>query len=438
MNKLRIASALVTALVVSVFSSSLAAESLSELVSRAKAARKSGNCELAIRLYRKIRRQVADPTTNATVAKRIAECRGLLYKKYLALADRESCANALPHLERALEHAPHKVARETLLKRRSTCQRQMLQKGVLASVESGDCDRLAGALARLRVSHPDDALLQPLRVQQLERGALKSAETRRELDAVGRCHELQSRFEDALKAYRSYLAQKPNASNAPTIRARIARLGKVAKQTTRVLRITSAPSGARVLIGGRSGTTPFELRLPLGRYTVALQLAGYRDDVRSIELREGKEPQRLEHRFVPLAPKSPSLTQKPARKRDARYLWAALGTGVAGLALIGTGVAFSFLRNSAIKDANKLAADTPAIQRDYVFFESYTNKTGKADRNKKLAIVFYTVGGLSLATSVALLIVYAVRKGPAEEQSWRLVPQLQRGGVTFGAHVDFE
>ncbi|MCA9520072.1 MAG: PEGA domain-containing protein [Myxococcales bacterium] len=436
---LRITSALAAALFVLAFTLPSTAQSLSELVSRAKAARNSGNCELAIRLYRKIRRQVADPGIKATVGKRIGECRALLYKKYSSLVARQSCDKALTTLERALEYAPNKSARQSLLQRRNRCQREQLETAVSTAVKSGDCDRLTQSLAALRVKFPASPLLQPLRSQQLEQQTLRTASRNKHLASVGRCHELQNRFGEAVKAYRAYLKAHPMASDAVTIRARIDKLRPLTKQMTRRLVITSTPSGARVLIGGRSGVTPFELRLPLGRYTVALQLDGYRSDVQPLELREGRGPQRLEHRFVALTRKNPPLaTTPPPKKKHKSYLWAAIGTGVAGLGLIGAGAAFSFLRNSAIKDANKLQSQTPAIQRDYVFFSAYNDKTSTADRNKKLAIAFYTLGGLSLATSVALFIVYAVHKGPPEEQSWRLTPELHPGGVSLGAHFSFD
>jgi hypothetical protein len=56
-----------------------------------------------------------------------------------------------------------------------------------------------------------------------------------------------------------------------------------------VLKLTSTPPGAKVIIGGKTvGETPLEYSLPSGDHDVVLKLAGRRSETRSVAIKKGK------------------------------------------------------------------------------------------------------------------------------------------------------
>lgn len=184
---------------------------------------------------------------------------------------------------------------------------------------------------------------------------------------VAECQEKLGRYQEAAVNYRKFLDQTPNASDRKRILGVIALLEERAKeQATATLIIKSDPEGATLSINGESrGQTPIELETSGGEVTVTLQLDGYEAFEEKVTLEKGKT---VELRY-PLKKKvDPGPVEiDPAPKRSPLAL---VFTGVGGVALIGSGIAFGASRaaNSQIVsyDNQKSEIERPADYNDLV------------------------------------------------------------------------
>ncbi len=89
--------------------------------------------------------------------------------------------------------------------------------------------------------------------------------------------------------FERYLQARPKTPDRAAVQERIARL----RQDARVeVAVTSYPPGAAIYVGRREagvqGRTPFQLRLPLGKQRVLLELSGFVPAVRVVDVKLGE------------------------------------------------------------------------------------------------------------------------------------------------------
>jgi len=103
---------------------------------------------------------------------------------------------------------------------------------------------------------------------------------------LAQCHEKLGDIPKALRAYRQYLREVPQADDRATVQAAMANLEKrLVEKGLQQLRIFSEPSDAEVLVDGRvQGRTPWSGELSLGKHRVQLTLAGREAIDREVEL----------------------------------------------------------------------------------------------------------------------------------------------------------
>jgi tetratricopeptide (TPR) repeat protein len=160
---------------------------------------------------------------------------------------------------------------------------------------------------------------------------------------VAECQEKLGRNQEAAVNYRKFLDQTPNASDRKRILGVIALLEERAKeQATAKLVIKSDPEGATLSIDGESrGKTPIELETGGGEVTVTLELEGYEPFEEKVTLEKGKT---VELRY-PLKKKvdpGPVVVEPTPKRSPAAFIF----TGLGGVALIGSGVAFGASRSA--------------------------------------------------------------------------------------------
>jgi tetratricopeptide (TPR) repeat protein len=103
---------------------------------------------------------------------------------------------------------------------------------------------------------------------------------------IGKVYERMGDSRAALAAYRDYLRRLPEAENRDQVSQRIDELeGTLEELGIQQLSVFSTPSGATVVIDGTSrGVTPWTGELAPGVHRVDLQLPGYQNATRSMEL----------------------------------------------------------------------------------------------------------------------------------------------------------
>lgn len=101
-----------------------------------------------------------------------------------------------------------------------------------------------------------------------------------------------------------------------------------------ILSLDSAPSGARVYLGGKFlGKTPLvELEVEPGSHRMRVARTGFHDAIRTVEAKAGAQV-KLVLQLIPLPAEINPLIAKPAPKRwyDKWWVWAAAAGGVVAL-----------------------------------------------------------------------------------------------------------
>jgi tetratricopeptide (TPR) repeat protein len=94
---------------------------------------------------------------------------------------------------------------------------------------------------------------------------------------VAQCRERLDDWPGAIRSYRDYLHEVPNAADKDVVNASVKRLEeKLGKVGVQVLLLDSTPAGAFVVIEGLDrGRTPLHVVLQPGPYAVAIALDGY-------------------------------------------------------------------------------------------------------------------------------------------------------------------
>ncbi|MBI5546525.1 MAG: PEGA domain-containing protein [Deltaproteobacteria bacterium] len=180
---------------------------------------------------------------------------------------------------------------------------------------------------------------------------------------IAQCHERLGEIPQALRSYRAYLREVPDAEDKTTVRTAMANLEKrLVEKGLQQLSVDSQPPGAAVHVGGSElGRTPWSGELALGRHQVRVSLTGHQTVIREIELQADRSHEleiALQLEAPPVLPPPPpsavppeALTAKPppsaaggvaaeASPHPRLWTWVAAGVGAASLAAaIGCGVA---------------------------------------------------------------------------------------------------
>lgn len=95
---------------------------------------------------------------------------------------------------------------------------------------------------------------------------------------IARCRERLNDLEGAIKDYKTYLAQEPNAPDRGDVESVIKGLEERVKPITNELVLDSTPQGAEVFLDSRTkiaGQTPLKLSVGPGAHSLAMQQRGY-------------------------------------------------------------------------------------------------------------------------------------------------------------------
>lgn len=224
---------------------------------------------------------------------------------------------------------------------------------------------------------------------------------------LGKAAEQLGNDSKALEHYRIYLEEKPDGEMADDIKANMTAL---AEKTPAVVKIDSNPSGATVYSGGaegtKLGTTPLETEVEAGERTFLFKNEGYESTARTLEL-TGGEQQSVSVKLTETT-EEPEPLAEPGGASDvggastgnsgmASWGWISSGVGLAGL---GTGVAFTILKDNEIENAND--ANTR------VKFEAAKDS---ANDHHRRSLIAYSVGGSLTAVGAGLLLSHYLSKG---------------------------
>ncbi|MEN9581279.1 MAG: hypothetical protein RJA70_4288, partial [Pseudomonadota bacterium] len=185
----------------------------------------------------------------------------------------------------------------------------------------------------------------------------------------------------ALRYHRAYVRQAPQAADRDEVERRIERLeAKLQEKGVQQVTVLSEPPGATVVVDGQPvGVSPWTGELAPGHHQVALQLRGYKDDVRDFDL----PPSRSIDVPVTLSPdvrnRTHALTGKsnpnspgspgPWFTQISRLSWIVTGAGVASL---GVAAGFELARSSAEDSA---AAEPIQIRAEPLLEKAQSRET---------------------------------------------------------------
>ncbi|MFB6372981.1 MAG: PEGA domain-containing protein [Bradymonadaceae bacterium] len=262
---------------------------------------------------------------------------------------------------------------------------------------------------------------------------------------LGRTAEELGRKKEALKHYRSFLQEKPEADLADKIDKRVSEL---AAKLPATVHLTSKPSGAKVFKGKSTdekvGETPVELEVDPGKYTWSIRLEGYRNTARTVEVSGGQhrklnvelealgsQPELVGNKETEADSPSPKKTETNTGSPLGAWGW---GTSAVGLAGIGTGVVFTMLQGRAVKQANTYnRGASGATRRELASLKS------QARMHHRVALIAYSAGGALLATGTGLLLTHGLGSGTGKQSSARIGPRFgfDANGGWAGFHLDF-
>jgi hypothetical protein len=226
---------------------------------------------------------------------------------------------------------------------------------------------------------------------------------------IGLAYEAMGDVPSALRWLRDYLREAPEADDRANVEKRIGGLETALQQRgVQQATILSTPSGATVVVDGKPvGVTPWTGELLPGRHDVSVQLGGYTESRRYLDVRAHRAddfPFELAPAAaapaVPAAPAAPAgdVADAPsAGPRIAPLTWITLGTGAA---VLGGALVFELSRASAVEEAES------APQVDY------EEKLDAAKSRQTTARVLAGVGGAIAITGGVLLFLDLNRKDP--------------------------
>ncbi|HVJ17469.1 MAG TPA: PEGA domain-containing protein [Polyangiaceae bacterium] len=233
---------------------------------------------------------------------------------------------------------------------------------------------------------------------------------------IARAYEKLGDNSGALQWYRDYLRRDPQAKNGAEVAALIQALEKkLMEKGVQQLTVRSRPKGATVLIDDQPvGVTPWTGDIPPGKRHVTLQLKGYAETSRELDLPAEKAVD-VEVRLVPGedAPAAPAPVAPPpqAQPRSVEQEQPSAGMGpwpyitlAAGGAVLGGALTFEILRRRAEDEAE---SDPTQI--------GYSEKYDTMESRQTIARVLTGVGGALVITGGVLLVLDLTGKKPEEK-----------------------
>ena len=176
------------------------------------------------------------------------------------------------------------------------------------------------------------------------------------------------------------------------------------------LTVQSNPPGAEIFLntmtGEPVGVTPVTVEVPTGEQVVHVRLEGYRVAKETVELKGG-EDKTISLELSPLkrlASTDPNdvTIEQPAPEGGGGVdlgLWGYVA-GATGVALIGTGVAFSILSSSKTNDVNTYDKRAPGASR-----EELESMKDQATTYYETSVATYIAGGVLTAAGVVLILL---------------------------------
>lgn len=230
----------------------------------------------------------------------------------------------------------------------------------------------------------------------------------------------------ALRFYRAYLRQAPDASDEKLVHQRIEKLeATLHKKGVQQLTVLSEPDGATVLIDDRPvGVTPWTGEIYPGRHHLRLRREGYQDAERDFELPDLRaiDVDATLNRAPPPAPSpaaTPPAATHPPRRDEAPHhgvrlpTWIAFGTGAAAL---GGAAVFEGLRRGS---EGSVKSEPTQVARASAYDQMKSRQT--------TARILAVAGGAALVVGGVLLYVN-LSSSSSSEKSARLALGCAPGG----------
>lgn len=220
---------------------------------------------------------------------------------------------------------------------------------------------------------------------------------------AARAYEKMGDGAGALRFYREYLRQAPDAADKSPVAARISELeGKLQQRGLQQVTILSVPEGATVILDDRPvGVTPWTGEIFPGKHRARLRREGYEDKTEefelsahrsmdvSIELSKAAEKPEAGGTAPTPAPGTEPQADTAGGKSIGIATWATLGVGVAAL---GGAVVFEILRGQSEEDVKN---EETQVARHEAFDTMESRQT--------TARVLAGVGGAALIVGGVLL-----------------------------------
>jgi tetratricopeptide (TPR) repeat protein len=179
---------------------------------------------------------------------------------------------------------------------------------------------------------------------------------------IGLAYEQIGDVPNALRWYRAYLRELPNAPDRADIEPRVLDAEKrLRAQGVQQITVLTDPSGATVSVDGqREGMSPWTGELAPGRHAIVLELHGFAMVSETFELPSDHAidfSETMKAAAAPVTPvAAPALATRPvyaepsSHRRVGPLTWTAFGVAVAGF---GAALAFDLGRSGELDDARK-------------------------------------------------------------------------------------
>ncbi len=254
------------------------------------------------------------------------------------------------------------------------------------------------------------------------------------LKGQAECLERIGRIREAVELFEQYIRAMPTASDADSVRRRIARH----RRRPGRLRVISTPPGAMVTIDGGSlnPRTPFEIDVSPGRHAVAVQLEGYQVVLEEFDM-VFASGYTIQANLVPIGDGqagTPGYPTESGQWRVTTSVWAMIG--VAGAGLI-TGIVTGSLALSNQGDFDdRVTGGVTGENR------AELEELGDGGQTKALvADISFGIAGAAAITGLILFFVQNRNRGSQSRSSpqdrispFTLTPSVTEGGgsLTIG------
>jgi tetratricopeptide (TPR) repeat protein len=244
---------------------------------------------------------------------------------------------------------------------------------------------------------------------------------------IGLCYERLGEDQEAVRYYRSFLKEVPDAKERGRIEKQIRVIEERLAEKASRIRINTDPTGAVVFINdeinGPAGYTPTELPVSAGNYKLIIKKEGYKDVVDTVDVPEGQTVQ-LKY----------PLQAEGSATADGGGVSISKGPillGALGIVSLGVGI-FSYAKYTEKQDLiNSWQDQSQNIERPANFRETYDERNlyrGLAIGTGVVAIGALTWGTILLIQDLNAESGEAVI-APAPNQRMVITPLLGAGGA---------